>query len=149
VSIQGPEAPDLPGVSDGDGAAAVLHGEPPPPPQIAVAPRSAPYHPPPAVPPPGLGRNARLDEHAGAALALAILGILFGIPLGLPGLILGTVAYFLSKSAVERIDASQGTLKGRNAAITGRILAIAAAAVGAIVSLLWVILILTALSTPT
>jgi hypothetical protein len=148
VTIQDPEATDRPGVSAGDGAAGAVSSQPAAPPSpIAVAPRPAAYHPPPPFPPPGLGSNARLDERAGASLALAILGIAFGLPLGLPGLILGPIAYFLSKSALERIEASQGTLKGHNAAVTGRILAIAATAVGALVSLVWVILILMALST--
>ena len=83
-----------------------------------------------------------------ASLATAIAGLLLGLPLGVPGLVLGPIAYFTGKSAVDRIDASGGTLSGRSMAVTGWALGIVATAVGAVISLIWFVLILVSLSTP-
>ncbi len=112
----------------------------PPPPGIA------PYHPPPSYPPPGYGQSRITPGHAVTSLILAILGILLGLPLGLPGLVLGPVAYFLGKSAVSRIEASGGALAGHSMAVTGWVLGIVATAVGALVSLIWLILFLVTIS---
>jgi hypothetical protein len=120
---------------------------PPPASMQHLAPSSvAPYHPPPTYPPPVGSRSVGTDGKAAAALVWAILGLIFGIPLGLPGMIAGPTAYFLGKGALERIAESNGSLTGRSAASAGRIIGIIATAVGAIVTLVWLVLILNALN---
>ncbi len=114
---------------------------PSPPPMVA------PYHPPPAYPPPQPVAGSTPGQ-AITSFALAVLGLVLGLPFGLPGLVLGPVAYFLGKSALGRIDAAGGTLGGRSLAMTGWIIGVAATAVGAIVTLFWLILFLIAISTP-
>lgn len=109
----------------------------------------APYHPPPAYPPPSLGRAAPVDGRAIMSLAVAIIGVAFGLPFGLPGLVLGAVAYFTGKSAIARIDSSQGALGGRSLAATGWVLGVVATAVGAVVSLVWLVVLLLTVSGPT
>jgi hypothetical protein len=115
----------------------------PPPPTVA------PYHPPPSYPPPTYRSAQALDSRAVIALVLAIFGLLVGLPLGIPGMVLGAVAYFMGKSAVRRIEASAGALGGRNAAMFAWILGIVATVVGAVVSLIWLVVILALISTPT
>ena len=107
-------------------------------------PAIAPYHPPPAHPPPPTA--ASTDTKAVASLVFAILGLIFALPLGLPGLIAGPIAYFLGKGARERIAESGGTLAGAGTANAGRILGVVTTAVGAVVTLLWFIVILNALN---
>jgi hypothetical protein len=82
------------------------------------------------------------------ALLAAIMGILLGLPLGIPGLVLGPVAYFLGKSAVGRIDGSQGALTGRGAAVAGWVMGVVATAIGGTVSLIWLVVVLVAISGP-
>ena len=80
----------------------------------------------------------------------AIFGILLGVPLGLPGLALGPLAYFLGRSAMARIDGAGGTLSGRGVAVAGSVLGVVATAIGAVISLAWLVLLLVAISaTPT
>ena len=114
----------------------------PSPQPVMSPPVVAPYHPPPAYPPPPI--SAGTDSRAVASLAFAILGLIFGLPLGLPGMIAGPIAYFLGKGARTRIAESGGTLSGASAANAGRILGIVTTAVGALVTLLWFIVILNA-----
>jgi len=78
-------------------------------------------------------------------MIFAILGLLFGIPLGLPGMIGGTIGYFLGKSARTRIAESNGALGGQSAAGIGRIVGVIAFSVGSLVTLLWLIVIFNAL----
>ncbi len=78
-------------------------------------------------------------------MIFSILGLLFSIPLGLPGMIGGTVGYFLGKSARTRIADSNGALGGQNAANVGRIVGIIAFATGSLITLLWLIVIFNAL----
>lgn len=111
-------------------------------------PAVAPYYPPPSYPPPGYGANVALDNRAAVALVLAVLGLVLGLPLGVPGLVLGPIAYFMGKSAVARIEASAGALAGRNFAITAWILGIVATAAGAVISLVWLVVILVSVSGP-
>ncbi len=108
-------------------------------------PAIAPYHPPPMYPPPPTA-TAVTDAKAVASLGFAILGLIFALPLGLPGLIAGPIAYFLGKGARERIAESGGALGGAGTANAGRILGIITTAVGAVVTLLWFIVILNALN---
>jgi hypothetical protein len=113
-------------------------------------PPAAPYHPPPTFPPPAVGGSAPTDGRAVTSLLASIFGILLGLPFGLPGLALGPLGYFLGRSAIARIDSAPGTAGGRGLAITGSVLGVAATVIGAIVSLVWLILVLIALSaTPT
>jgi hypothetical protein len=79
----------------------------------------------------------------------AILGILFGLFTGIAGLVLGPLAYFLGKSALGRIESSEGKLGGRGTATAGWVMGAVATAVGAVVSMVWFILFLIfAASTP-
>jgi hypothetical protein len=111
--------------------------------QAVAAPQHfAPYHPPPPIPPPALGNAARPELRAVVALELGILGILFGLPLGVPGMILGTLAYFMGKSALIRIEDSKGALGGRSLAATAWVLGIVAMAVGSVVTLAWLLVLL-------
>jgi hypothetical protein len=112
-------------------------------------PTTAPYHPPPAYPPPSAGQAAPTDGRAITSLIASIVGILLGLPFGLPGLALGPLGYFLGRSAVARIDSAPGTARGRSIAVTGWVLGIVATAIGAIVSLIWLVVLLNLISTPT
>ncbi len=80
---------------------------------------------------------------------VAIFGLILGLPLGVPGLVCGPIAYFMGKTANRRIDASGGTLGGRSLAMTAWILGIVATAAGAVITLIWLVLFLVAISTPT
>jgi hypothetical protein len=82
------------------------------------------------------------------SVAASVLGILLGLPFGLPGLALGAYGYFMGRSAMARIDGASGASGGRSLAVTGWILGIVATAIGAVVSLAWLVLILVSLSTP-
>jgi hypothetical protein len=121
-------------------------GPPPPPPP--APPSVAPYHSPPPYAPPRLAGATPTDGRAITSLAASILGVLLGLPFGLPGLALGPLGYFLGRSAVARIDGAPGTSGGRSLAVAGWALGIAATAIGAIVSLAWLVLILVSISTP-
>jgi len=116
--------------------------------QSSSPPPIAPYFPPPSYPPPSYSGTGALDNRAAVALALAIIGLVLGLPLGVPGLVCGPIAYFMGKSAVNRIGASAGALGGRNLARTAWILGVVATAVGAVVSLVWLIFYLVSVSTP-
>ncbi len=105
----------------------------------------APYYPPPAYPPPP-SQSAGSDPKAAASVVFAILGLIFALPLGLPGMIAGPIAYFLGKGARTRILESGGTIGGMGLANTGRILGIVTTAIGAVVTLLWLIVIFLALN---
>jgi hypothetical protein len=107
----------------------------------------APYHPPPSYPPPAVGRSTPTDGRAITSLVSAIFGIALGVPLGLPGLALGPLAYFLGRSAMARIDAEPGGSSGRGIALAGSVLGAVATAIGALVTLAWLVLILVAIST--
>jgi hypothetical protein len=114
---------------------------------MSAPPYVAPYHEPPAYPPPAQPQGpAPTDGKAIAALLFGILGLVFGIPLGLPGMIAGPIAYFLGKGARQRIKDSKGTLGGASFANAGRILGIIAMAVGSVAALVWLILIFNALN---
>jgi hypothetical protein len=117
---------------------------PSPPPVSTGLPAIAPYHPPPAYPPPPTA--AGTDARAVASLGFGILGLIFALPLGLPGLIAGPIAYFLGTGARTRIAESGGTLGGAGTANAGRILGVVTTAVGAIVTLLWLIILFNALN---
>jgi hypothetical protein len=112
-------------------------------------PAIAAYHPPPSYPPPAYSPTGVLDNRAAIALVLAVLGLVLGLPLGVPGLVLGPIAYFMGKSAVARIEASEGALEGRNFAMTAWILGIVATAAGAVISLVWLVILLVSVSSPT
>jgi hypothetical protein len=119
------------------------------PPEAARAEQAVgPWHPPPSYPPPHARAAGSTEGRAIAALLAAIAGIVLGLPLGLPGMALGTLAYFLGKSAVNRIDSSQGALGGRSLAVFAWVLGIVAMAVGAVVSLVWLVVFLIVTSQP-
>jgi len=93
---------------------------PSPPPAVTGMPAVAPYHPPPAYPPPPTAAGTDL--------------------------IAGPIAYFLGKGSRARIAESGGALGGAGTANAGRILGIITTAVGALVTLLWFVVILNALN---
>jgi hypothetical protein len=70
--------------------------------------------------------------------------LLNGLLLGLPAMLVGVVAYFLGKSAVSRINESAATLGGRPTAVAGWVIGAVATAVGATVTLIWIVLFLVA-----
>ena len=86
------------------------------------------------------------DARGLVALLAAIGGIVLGLPLGIPGLALGPLAYFLGRSAVSRIDASHGAVGGRGMASAAWVMGVMATAIGAITSLAWFIYILVTIS---
>jgi hypothetical protein len=116
---------------------------------VQPPPTIAPYHPPPAYPPPQYRSSQGIDNRAVIALAMAIIGLVLGVVLGIPGLICGPIAYFMGRSAASRIEASVGALGGRNLALFGWIFGIIATAVGAVVSLIWLVIYLYSVSGPT
>jgi hypothetical protein len=118
---------------------------PSPEPMPSPPPAVAPYYPPPTYAPQNAAPSAT-DAKAVASLVFAILGLIFALPLGLPGMIAGPIAYFLGKGARQRIAEYGGTLGGVGSANAGRILGIVATAVGAVVTLLWLVVILNALN---
>jgi hypothetical protein len=81
-------------------------------------------------------------------LLAGLFGLVLGLVLGLPGLVLGPLAYFVGKSSVSRIDASQGKLGGRSSAAAGWVMGIVATAIGAVVTLTWFIVYLVAVMGP-
>lgn len=110
-----------------------------PPPSYQVV---APYHPPPTYPPPRPERAGRTETRATFSVVAAIVGIFLGLLTGVGGLVLGPVAYFLGKSARNRIDSSEGKLGGRGTAGAGWVMGVVATAIGALVTLAWFIIIL-------
>jgi hypothetical protein len=113
-----------------------------------VAPSLAPWYPPPNHPPPRVKAAGSNDGRATASLVTAIVGIVLGLPAGIPGMVLGTLAYFLGRSAVSRIDSSQGTLGGRGVAVAGWVFGVVAMAIGSAVTLAWIVVLLVATSQP-
>jgi hypothetical protein len=107
-----------------------------------------PWHPPPAYPPPRAQAAGSTEARAIAALLAAIAGIVLGLPLGLPGMVLGTLAYFLGRSAVNRIDSSQGARGGRSIAVFAWVLGLVAMVIGSVVTLVWLVVVLVVLSQP-
>jgi hypothetical protein len=68
--------------------------------------------------------------------------------IGAPALVLGPVAYFMGKTAFTRINESQGKLAGAPSARAAWLIAIAATALGAISTLLWLVILLLAIFGP-
>ena len=116
-----------------------------PPPAVSQSPAVAPYHPAPTYPPPAAQTGQVTDGHAAASVVFAVLGLVFAIPMGLPGMIAGPIAYFLGKSAKTRIAESNGALGGAGAANLGRILGIVTFTVGCVVTFLWLLVLFNAL----
>jgi hypothetical protein len=117
----------------------------PPPAVQHGAPAIAPYHPPPNHPPPAAQTGQVTDSHAAASVVFAVLGLVFSLGLGLPGMIAGPIAYFLGKSGRTRIRESNGALGGEGAANLGRILGVVAFTIGSVFTLLWLIVLFNAL----
>jgi hypothetical protein len=119
-----------------------------PPGVVRPAPPVGVWHPPPSYPPPRPLSSGATEGRAIAALLAAITGIVLGLTLGLPGMVLGTLAYFLGKSAVNRIDSSPGALGGRSLAVSSWVLGAIAMGIGALVTLAWLVFLLIAISQP-
>ena len=110
------------------------------------APDLTPWYPPPNHPPPRVKAARSNDGRATASLITAIVGIVLGLATGILGM--GTLAYFLGKSAVSRIDSSQGSLGGRSVAVAGWVFGVLAMAIGSAVALVWIVVLLVATSQP-
>jgi hypothetical protein len=106
------------------------------------------WYPPPSFPPPLVKASGSTEGRGIASLVAAVAGILLGLPMGIPGMVLGTLAYFLGRSAVSRIDGSQGALGGRSVAVAGWMLGVVAMAIGSAVTLVWIVVVLVATSQP-
>ena len=106
------------------------------------------WYPPPSYPPPRITASGSTDGRAVASLITAIAGIVLGLPVGIPGMVLGTVAYFLGRSSVSRIDSSQGRLGGRGVAVAGWVFGVVSMAIGSVVTLVWVVVVLVATAEP-
>jgi len=115
---------------------------------VQPPPPVAPYHPPPAYPPPQHGAAQPFDNRALIALEVAIVGLVLGVPLGVPGLVCGPVAYVMGRSAAGRLEASGSASRNRTLARTAWILGIVATAVGAVVSVAWLVFLLLSISGP-
>jgi len=109
-----------------------------------------PYYGRPAYPPPS-PQTGRTEGRVLASLSLSLLGLLLGLTglllafwLAVPALVLGPVAYFLGKSGITRIGESKGALGGRGIAAAGWVIGVVAMAVGAAVTLIWLVLLLVA-----
>jgi len=123
----------------------------------------APYYQP-AYPGPQAPR-ARTDGRAQAALLAAGVGLildltaillgatayllvldslLLGLVLGLPAMVLGALGYFLARSSQGRIAESKGTIGGQGTATTGLAFGVAATTVGAVLTLVAIVLYLLA-----
>src|SRR4029077_9543065 len=74
----------------------------------SAPPTTAPYQPPPHYPPPAIRNTGPSDGRAIISVTASVLGILLGLPFGLPGLALGTYGYFMGRSAISRIDGAAG-----------------------------------------
>jgi hypothetical protein len=122
-----------------------------------IAPYYQPAYPalqPPTVPTDGRAQAALLTSSIGLILDLtAILlaataylflldSLLLGLVLGVPAMVLGALGYFLARSSRGRIAESKGMVGGQGTATTGLALGVAATAVGAVVSLVAIVLYL-------
>jgi hypothetical protein len=116
-------------------------------------------YPPPSTP------AARTEGRSVAALLLGVLGLLMAMTGGLiallafvtangdllnallfgfPAMIVGAIAYFLGRSGVARVAESPSTRGGRATAVAGWVIGVISTAVGAIVTLTWIVLLLIA-----
>jgi len=81
----------------------------------------------------------------GAAAYLLVLdSLLLGLVLGLPAMVLGALGYFLARSSQGRVAESKGTIGGQGTATTGLAFGVAATAVGAVLTLVAIVLYLLA-----
>jgi hypothetical protein len=124
------------------------HAELEPLPAQTVAQATVPWYPPPSYPPPRVKASGSTDGRAIASLIAAIAGIVLGLPTGIPGMVLGTLAYFLGRSAVSRIDSSKGALGGRSIAVSGWVFGVVAMAIGSVITLVWIVVVLVATTQP-
>ena len=92
-------------------------------------------------------RPGRSDTRGILALVAGILGLVLAF-IGLPGLVLGPVAYFLGRSSARRIQDSKGELGGRSTAVAGWVLGVVATGVGALVTVGWLVFVLVAVFGP-
>ena len=129
-------------------------------PPYAIAPQyQRPVYPAPPAPTGRTEKRALASLIASIfALLLAMLGFLLGVLalltglgdllnfllLGLPAMILGPVAYFLGRSAAGRIAASPQTLGGHSTPVAGWIMGVIGTGAGALVFLIWFVLVLLA-----
>jgi len=136
---------------------------PPPPPPPPPAPGSMPSSPPPGYPPAapptwspgaypaypsgpaaayGYPGAAGTDGYAIASLVCSIIALPAIICYGIPAIVLGSVGFFLGRSALKRIRASGGFKGGHGVATAGWIVGVIAAGIG----LIWAIVSIGALA---
>jgi hypothetical protein len=70
--------------------------------------------------------------------------LLNALLLGFPAMIFGAIAYFLGRSGVARIAESPSTRGGRATAVAGWVIGAVTTAIGAVVTLIWIVLLLIA-----
>ncbi|HET9782624.1 MAG TPA: hypothetical protein VFR33_12700 [Candidatus Dormibacteraeota bacterium] len=85
---------------------------------------------------------------AGLAFLTGNGDLLNGLLLGFPAMILGAIAYFLGRSGMARATESPSTRGGRSTAVAGWVIGTASTAVGAVVTLIWLVLVLLANNPP-
>jgi hypothetical protein len=120
--------------------------EPPPPPPSGYPPVAPPTWSPgaypayPSGPAAGYGYPGTVgtDGFAIASLVCSIIALPAILCYGIPAIILGLVGFFLGRSAVKRITASGGYKGGHGIATAGWIVGIVGAAIGLLVSIVWI-----------
>jgi len=118
--------------------------QPPPPPGGGYQPQPGAYQPPPpgyAVPGGMVSAGAPTDQMAIWAIVLAGLGLLGLCCVGVGGLILGPIAFFLGGSSLKRIRASNGAVGGDTLASIGRWGGLAVGILGLLILVFYVIAI--------
>ena len=80
----------------------------------------------------------------GLAFLVGSGALLNGLLLGLPAMISGPIAYFLGRSAINRIAESPDKLGGRSTAVAGWVIGAVTTAIGAGATLAWIVLVLVA-----
>ena len=118
--------------------------EPKPPEAAAPTPPPPSYQPPPpgyAVPGGMVSAGAPTDQMAIWAIVLAGLGLLGLCCVGVGGLILGPIAFFLGGSSLKRIRASNGAVGGDTLASIGRWGGLAVGILGLLILVFYVIAI--------
>lgn len=83
-----------------------------------------------------------------ASLIVSLIALPGLICYGVPGLILGAVGFFLGRASLNRIRGSGGMTGGQGVAQAGWIIGVIAAALGALIFVIVVIVFAFALSSP-
>lgn len=116
--------------------------QPPPPAGYQPPPPPGAYQPPPpgyAMPGGMVSAGAPTDQMAIWSIVLAGLGLLGLCCVGVGGLILGPIAFFLGGSSLNKIRASNGTLGGDTLASIGRWGGLVVGILGLLILVAWIL----------